>query len=61
MLREQGMRSNRLFGAASCGGRLIRRMLTSDEEIDQIADGIYSLAELEELFIKRRKEELGQL
>lgn len=34
-----------------------RRMLVSWEEMQQLADGVYSLAELEELFKKRRAEE----
>lgn len=34
-----------------------RRMLATPEEIGHIADGVYSLSELEELYIKRRTEE----
>jgi hypothetical protein len=34
-----------------------RRMLTSGQEMQNLADGIYSLAELEELFRRRKAEE----
>jgi len=38
------------------------KMLATPEEIEHIADGIYSLADLEEIFIRRRLEEFrGQL
>ena len=33
------------------------RMLASSEEMRNLGDGVYSLAELEELFIRRRVEE----
>jgi hypothetical protein len=34
-----------------------RRMLVSWEEMQNLADGVYSLAELEELYKKRRQAE----
>ena len=34
-----------------------RRMLVSWDEMVNLADGVYSLAELEELYKKRRREE----
>ena len=61
MLREQGHEVESSIRHGKLWWEIDRKMLASDEEIEQIADGIYSLAELEELFIKRRKEELGQL
>ena len=36
-----------------------RRMLVSWEEMQNLADGVYSLAELEELFRRRRAEGAG--
>jgi hypothetical protein len=33
------------------------RMLATQEEIEHLADGIYSLAELEELYLRRREDE----
>jgi hypothetical protein len=33
------------------------KMLATPEEIEHIADGIYSLADLQEIFIRRRLEE----
>jgi hypothetical protein len=33
-----------------------RQMLATAEEIEHLADGVYSLSELEELYIKRRAE-----
>lgn len=37
-----------------------RRMLVSWEEMQNLADGVYSLAELEELFRRRRAEGAGE-
>ena len=37
-----------------------RRMLASWEEMVNLADGVYSLAELEELYKRRRQEESGR-
>jgi len=34
-----------------------QRMLATPEEIEHLADGVYSLSELEELYIKRRADE----
>ncbi|MGA2235972.1 MAG: hypothetical protein ABSG23_10910 [Terriglobales bacterium] len=34
-----------------------RRMLVSSEEMQNLADGVYSLTELEELYKKRRQAE----
>jgi hypothetical protein len=33
-----------------------RQVLATPEEIEHLADGVYSLSELEELYIKRRAE-----
>jgi hypothetical protein len=37
-----------------------RRMLVSWEEMQNLADGVYSLAELEELYKKRQAEEAAR-
>ncbi len=37
-----------------------RNMRATDEEMEELADGVYSLSELEELFKKRRAEEQGK-
>jgi hypothetical protein len=37
------------------------RMLASFKEMEELADGVYSLNELEGLFVKRREAELGKL
>lgn len=36
-------------------------MLARPNEMEDLADGVYNLGELEELFTKRRLEEQGQL
>ena len=36
------------------------RMLASREEMENLADGVYSLSELEKLCIRRRAEEQGE-
>ena len=61
MLRDQGHQVESCIRWGKLWWDIDNQMLASDAEIEQIADGIYSLAELEELFIKRRKEALGQL
>ncbi len=35
------------------------RMLASTKEMEELGDRVYSLAELEDLFTRRRNEELG--
>lgn len=61
MLREQGHQVESCIRYGKLWWEIDWQMLASEEEIEQIADGIYSLAEREELFIKRHKEALGQL
>ncbi len=37
------------------------KMLASWKEMEELADGVYSLSELEELFVRRRSEKEGKL
>jgi len=41
-----------MFGRVWC--EIDRRMLASSQEMEKLADGVYSLSELEELYIRRR-------
>ena len=57
ILREQGHQVEEHIEFDKLWWEIDRRMLASPEEIGHIADGVYSLSELEELYIKRRAEE----
>ena len=57
ILREQGHQVEGRIQFDKMWWEIDRRMLASPEEIGHIADGVYSLSELEELYIKRRAEE----
>jgi hypothetical protein len=59
MLREQGHQVESTIQHGRLWWEIDRGMLATPEEISQIADGMYSLAELEELFVKRHQEESG--
>jgi len=61
LLREQGHRVESRIQHGNQWWEIDERMLATPEEISQIADGVYSLTELEELFVKRREEESGEL
>ena len=61
MLREQGHRVESRIQHGKLWWEIDQRMLATPEEISEIGDGVYSLAELEELFVKRREEESGAL
>jgi hypothetical protein len=62
MLREQGHTVEpQIRGAqGTLWFEIDRRMLASCEELENLADGVYDLNELEELYVLRRSEEQGQ-
>ncbi len=59
MLREQGHTvETQIRGAqGTLWFEIDRRMLASCKEMENLGDGVYSLEELEELFVRRRSEE----
>ena len=59
MLREQGHRVESRIQHGKQWWEIDQTMLATPEEIGHIGAGVYSLAELEELFIKRYTEESG--
>jgi len=61
ILRQQGHRVESRIQHGKLWWEVDQRMLATPEEIGHIGAGVYSLAELEELFIKRREEETGAL
>jgi hypothetical protein len=60
MLREQGHTVQpQIRGATgTIWFEIDGRMLASWKEMQNLADGIYNLAELEELYVRRRAEEV---
>jgi len=57
MLKEQGHLVERRIQFDKMWWHIDGRMLATSEEIEHLADGVYSLSELEELYGKRRAEE----
>jgi hypothetical protein len=57
MLEEQGHVVEGRIQYDKMWWEIDHRMLATPEEIGHLADGVYSLSELEELYIKRRAEE----
>jgi hypothetical protein len=57
MLEEQGHVVEGRIQFDKMWWEIDRRMLATSEEIGHLADGVYSLSELEELYIKRRAKE----
>lgn len=57
LLREQGHEVRGRVQFDKMWWEIDRRMLASPEEIRHLADGVYSLSELEELYRMRRAEE----
>lgn len=57
MLKEQGHQVEGRIQFGKMWWDIDRRMLATPEEIEHLADGVYTLAELEELYIRRRNEE----
>ena len=60
MLEEQGHHVQRHFRHGKMWWEIDGQMRATAEEIEHLADGVYSVEELVGLFIKRRLEELGQ-
>jgi len=59
MLREQGHTVKKQVRGDNLWFEVDQRMLVSGEEMQNLADGVYSLAELEELFRRRRADGAG--
>jgi hypothetical protein len=57
MLREQGHLVEPRIQFDKMWFEIDRRMLASAQEVEEIADGVYSFPELVELFEKRRLKE----
>jgi hypothetical protein len=57
MLKEQGHRVEGRIQFGKVWWEIDRYLLATPEEIEHIADGVYSFAELEELCIKRQADE----
>lgn len=57
MLEEQGHLVEERIQFDKMWWEIDQRMLATPEEIRHLADGVYSLSELEELYIKRRADE----
>jgi hypothetical protein len=57
ILREQGYRVEGRIQFGKEWWEIDRYLLASPEEIEHIADGVYSFAELEELCVKRQADE----
>lgn len=57
MLKEQGHSVEGRIQFDKMWWEIDRYLLASPEEIEHIADGVYSFAELEELCIKRQADE----
>ena len=64
MLREQGHHVEPYLREEENGGVTawwkIDEYLATSQEIEHLADGIYSFAELEELYTKRRADEIRE-
>jgi hypothetical protein len=57
MLKEQGHQVEGRIQFDKMWWEIDRRMLATPEEIEHLADGVYTLADLEDLYIRRRSEE----
>jgi hypothetical protein len=57
ILRRQGHTVEARFQFGKTWWEIDRRMLATREEVKHIADGIYSLPELEELYLRRHRDE----
>jgi hypothetical protein len=53
-LRAQGHRVEVVNRSGKLWCELDRRMLATMQEMEELADGVFSLAELEELYVRRR-------
>ena len=61
MLREQGHTASAQVRDGTMWFEIDGRMLASWAEMQDLADGVYTLAELEELYVRRRAEEQQKL
>lgn len=59
MLREQGHSVEGRIQFDKVWWEVDRRMLVKPREMEELADGVYSLEELEQLFETRRRNELN--
>lgn len=57
MLKEQGHFVEGRVKGAKMWWEIDHRMLATPEEIEHIADGVYTLSELEDLFVRRAEEQ----
>ena len=58
-LRCQGHSVRPYDSDGQCWYEIDGRMLASNQEMEDLADRVYSLMELEDLFIRRQNEQLG--